>query len=83
MQDLAKLNKDAEEKYQLNVKNKDEHIARLEAELKKANDQSKQTELELQSEKLANSKRKEDDLDRIQDLDEANELLKKKALESE
>ena len=83
MQDLAKLNKDAEEKYQLNVKNKDEHIARLEAELKKANDQSKQTELELQSEKLANSKRKEDDLNRIQDLDEANELLKKKALESE
>ena len=83
MQDLAKLNKDAEEKYQLNVKNKDEHIARLEAELKKANDQSKQTELELQSEKLANSKRKEDDLNRIQDLDEANELLNKKALESE
>ena len=83
MQDLAKLNKDAEEKYQLNVKNKDEHIARLEAELKKANDQSKQTELELQSEKLANSKRKGDDLNRIQDLDEANELLKKKALESE
>ena len=57
MQDLAKLNKDTEEKRQLNVKNKDEHTARLEAELKKANDQSKQTELELQSEKLVNSKR--------------------------
>ena len=57
MQDLAKLNKDTEEKHQLNVTNKDEHTARLEAELKKANDQSKQTELELQSEKLVNSKR--------------------------
>ena len=41
-------NKDTEEKHQL----KDEHIARLEAEFKKAKDQSKQTELELQSEKL-------------------------------
>ena len=38
-------NKDTEEKHQ-------QRIERLEAELKKAKDQSKQTELEFQSEKL-------------------------------
>ena len=46
-------NKDTEEKHQ-------QRVERLEAELKKAKDQSKQTELEFQAEKLqliANSKR--------------------------
>ena len=38
-------NKDTEEKHQQNIE-------RLEAELKKAKDQSKQTELEFQAEKL-------------------------------